>query len=100
MDGLEEAKEIWDTLRIAHEGNSRVRESRIELLEGQLGRFVMEEGESPQEMYNRMMILVNKIRGLGSEDWTDHVVVKRLLRAFTPYNRTLVTLIREKRDYK
>ncbi|XP_040379856.1 uncharacterized protein LOC121054419 [Oryza brachyantha] len=74
--------EIWDTLRIAHEGSRGVRESKIELLEGKLGRFVMEDDETPQEMYDRMMIIVNKIRGLGSEDMTDHVVVKRLLQKF------------------
>jgi hypothetical protein len=47
-----------------------------------------------------MMVLVNKIRGLGSEELDDHKVVRRLLRAFAPRNPTLVTLIRERRDYK
>ena len=86
VDGLEEAKEISDTLRIAHEGTSSVRESKIELLEGQLGRFMIEEGETPQEMYNRMMVLVNKIHGLGTEEMTDHFVVKRLHRTYAPVN--------------
>ena len=100
VDGLEEAKQIWDTLQVAHEGTTSVRESKIELLEGKLGRFVMEDDETPQAMYDRMMVLVNKIRGLGSEEIDDHKVVKRLLRAFAPRNPTLVTLIRERRDYK
>ena len=99
-DGLEEAKSIWDTLQVSHEGTTRVRESKIELLEGKLGRFVMEDDETPQAMYDRMMVLVNKIRGLGSEELDGHKVVRRLLRAFAPRNPTLVTLIREKRDYK
>jgi hypothetical protein len=29
-----------------------VRESKIELLEGKIGRFMMEDGETPQEMYD------------------------------------------------
>jgi len=31
VDGLDEAKRIWDTLWIAHEGSSDVRRSKIEL---------------------------------------------------------------------
>ncbi|XP_040377718.1 uncharacterized protein LOC121053823 [Oryza brachyantha] len=100
VDQLDEAKKIWDTLRIAHEGSRGVRESKIELLKGKLGRFVMEDEETPQEMYDRMMVIVNKIRALGSEDMTDHVVVKRLLRAISPRNPTLVTLIRESSGFK
>ncbi|XP_040379875.1 uncharacterized protein LOC121054429 [Oryza brachyantha] len=100
VDQLDEAKEIWDMLRIAHEGSRGIRESKIELLEGKLGRFVMEDDETPQEMYDRMMVIVNKIHGLGSEDMTDHVVVKRLLREISPRNPTLVTLIRESSGFK
>ena len=37
VDGLEEAKAIWDTLQVSHEGTTSVRESKIELLEGKLG---------------------------------------------------------------
>ena len=100
VDGLEEAKQIWDTLQMAHEGTTSVRESKIELLEGKLGRFLMEEDETPQAMYDRMMVLVNKLRGLGSDNVDDHTVVKRLLRAFAPRNPTLVTMLRERRDFK
>lgn len=100
VDGLEEAMEIWDTLQLAYEGSPAVRESKIELLEGRVGRFVMDDKETPQEMYDRMMLLVNKIRGLGSEDMTDHFVVKRLLRVFVPRNPILVSMIRERKDYK
>nr|ABA97697.1 retrotransposon protein, putative, unclassified [Oryza sativa Japonica Group] len=100
VDGLEEAMEIWDTLQLAHEGSPAVREAKIDLLDGRLGRFVMDDKETPQEMYHRMMILVNKIKRLGSEDMTNHFVVKRLLRAFGPRNPTLVSMIRERKDFK
>ncbi|XP_015696364.1 uncharacterized protein LOC107304895 [Oryza brachyantha] len=60
----------------------------------------MEDDETPQEIYDRMMVIVNKIRGLGSEDMTDHVVMNRLLRAILPRNPTLMTLIRESSGFK
>jgi len=32
---------------------------------GKLERFVMEEGETPKEMYNRLILIVNEIKGLA-----------------------------------
>ena len=46
VDGLEEAKMIWDTLQVTHESTTSMRESKIELLEGKLGRFVIEDDET------------------------------------------------------
>jgi gag-polypeptide of LTR copia-type/Zinc knuckle len=99
VEGIEEAKKIWDTLRIAHEGSSDVRRSKIELLEGKLGRFVMLEDETTQQMFDRLMRLVNEIRGLGKKK-SDHSIVKHLLRAVRKKFPTLVTMTRERPDYK
>jgi hypothetical protein len=35
-------------------------------------------------MYDRLMVLVSDIRALGSKDWDDSKVTKKLLRAFAP----------------
>jgi hypothetical protein len=34
VDGLDEAKEVWTTLRMAHEGSNLVRKAKIDMLEG------------------------------------------------------------------
>jgi hypothetical protein len=36
VDGLEKASEIWETLRVFHEGSQPVRKAKIEMLEGNL----------------------------------------------------------------
>jgi hypothetical protein len=72
VSGLDNAKEIWDTLKIAHEGNNMTMITKMELIEGELGRFAMKRGEEPQDMYNRLKTLVNQIRNYGSTRWTDH----------------------------
>nr|CAI44607.1 P0650D04.11 [Oryza sativa Japonica Group] len=100
VDGIESAKVIWDTLRNLHEGTDSVRESKVEILKGQFERFVMLDGEIPSDMYDRLSKIVNEIKGLGSKDMTDEVVVKKMVRAITPRNSTLVTIIRERPDYK
>jgi hypothetical protein len=41
MSGLDNAKQIWDTLEISHEGNDATMITKMELVEGELGRFAM-----------------------------------------------------------
>jgi hypothetical protein len=66
VSGLDNAKEIWDTLKISREGNNITMITKMELVEGKLGRFVMKRGEEPTEMYNRPKTLMNKIQIYGS----------------------------------
>jgi hypothetical protein len=47
VDGLEKAKEIWETHHVTHEVTKPVRKATIEMLEGQLDRFIMHDDETP-----------------------------------------------------
>jgi hypothetical protein len=44
VNGLKNAKEIWDTLKIGHEGNIMTKVTKMELIEGELGWFAMKRG--------------------------------------------------------
>jgi hypothetical protein len=61
VSGLDNVKQIWDTLKISHEGNDATMITKIELVEGELGRFAMIRGEEPTQTYNWLKTLVNKI---------------------------------------
>jgi hypothetical protein len=69
------------------------------LVEGELGRFAMIRGEEPTQTYNRLKTLVNKIRSYGSTRWTDHNVVRLMLRSFTVLDPHLVNSICENPRY-
>jgi hypothetical protein len=99
VGGLDNAKQIWDTLKISHEGNDATIITKIELVEGKLGRFAMIRGEEPMQTYNRLKTLVNKIRSYGSMRWTNHDVVRLMLRSFTIIDPHLVNSIRENPRY-
>jgi hypothetical protein len=58
------AKQIWDALEISHEGNDTTMITKMELVEGELGRFSMKRREEPTETYNRLKTLVTKIQEL------------------------------------
>jgi hypothetical protein len=77
-----------------------IREARIELLEAELGRFVMLANESAEEMYTRLKKIIKKIRSYGSKKWTDHEVVKIMLRAYFLRNSVLCFMIRDSPNYE
>jgi hypothetical protein len=93
VQGLKTAKEIWDVLKTAHEGDEVTKITKRETIEGELGRFILNQGEEPQAMYNRLKTLVNQVRNLGSTKWDDHEMVKVILRSLVFHNPTQVQLI-------
>jgi hypothetical protein len=100
VQGLKSAKEIWDVLKTAHEGDEVTKITKQETIEGELGRFMLNQGDEPQAMYNRLKTLVNQVRNLGSTKWDDHEMVKVILRSHVFLNPTQVQLIRGDPRYK
>jgi hypothetical protein len=100
VQGLKSAKEIWDILKTAHEGDEVNKITKWETIEGELGRFVLNKGEESQAMYNRLKTMVNQVRNLGSTKWDDHEMVKVILRSLVFRNPTQVQLIRGDPRYK
>jgi hypothetical protein len=81
VQGLKNAKEIWDVLKTVHEGDEVTKITKRETIKGELDRFVLNKGEEPQAMYNRLKTMVNQVRNLGSTKWDDHEMVKVILRS-------------------
>jgi hypothetical protein len=100
VQGLKSAKEIWDVLKTAHEGDEVTKITKRETIEGELGRFVLDKGEEPQAMYNRLKTMVSQVCNLRSTQWDDHEMVKVILRSLVFRNPTQVQLIRGDPRYK
>ena len=71
VQGREDARDIWRILKMSHEGDPKAKRHRIEALESELARYDWNKGVCLQSLFDRLMVLVNKIRVLGSEDWSD-----------------------------
>jgi hypothetical protein len=71
VQGLKSAKEIWDVLKIVQEGDEVTKITKLEMIKGELNRFILNKGEEPQAMYNRLKTLVNQVRNLGSTKWDE-----------------------------
>jgi hypothetical protein len=66
VQGLKNAKEIWDVLKTAHEGDEVTKITKRETIVGELDQFVLNKGEEPQAMYNRLNTMVNQVCNLES----------------------------------
>jgi hypothetical protein len=93
VQGLKSAKEIWDVLKTAHEGDEVTKITKREMIERELGRFILNQGEEPQAMYNRLKTLVNQVHNLRSTKWDDHEMAKVILRSLVFRNPIQVQLI-------
>jgi hypothetical protein len=100
VQGLKSAKEIWDVLKTTHEGDEVTKITKRETIKGELSRFILNQGEQPQAMYNRLKTLVNQVRNLRSTKWDDHEMVKVILRSLVFRNPTQVQLIHGDPRYK
>jgi hypothetical protein len=97
---LDVARDVWTTLQMAHEGSKPVRKAKVEMLEGQLNRFIMYNDETPHEIFNWLKKLVNKERALGSKNWTHRMLTERFMMAYTLMNYNVVALIRQDPAYE
>jgi hypothetical protein len=99
VNGRESAKKIWEIIRTSFEGDKSVRKGNIELLHGELERFVFLQGKTTQAMFDRLMSLVNCIRALGSTEWDDNKVDRKMLRVYRAKNNMLASVIMERPGY-
>jgi hypothetical protein len=60
----------------------------------------MLDDEDPQEMYNQLKKLVNKVRAYGSIIWGDHRVIDRMLQAYVVKDTTMISLIQQDPTFK
>ncbi|CAL9075029.1 unnamed protein product [Musa textilis] len=78
----ETAFDIWRTLEITHEGTSRVKDSKVNLLLHNFELFRIQPSETIGDMYTRFTDLVNSLKALG-KSFLDFDVVNKILRSLS-----------------
>ncbi|GJW59356.1 zf-CCHC domain-containing protein [Tanacetum coccineum] len=91
------AKEIWKTLLITHQGNSQVKDNKIDLLVQQYEQFVIFEDESIDSAFARFNTIITSLKALD-EGYSSKNYVRKFLRALHPKWRAKVTAIEESKD--
>ncbi|GJZ54574.1 hypothetical protein Tco_0609459 [Tanacetum coccineum] len=61
------AKEIWDTLLITHQGNSQVKDNKIDLLVQQYEQFTIPKEESIDNAFARFNTIITSLKALDED---------------------------------
>ncbi|GKF38178.1 zf-CCHC domain-containing protein, partial [Tanacetum coccineum] len=90
-------KEIWKTSLITHQGNSQVKDNKIDLLVKQYEQFVISKDESIDSTFARFNTIITSLKALD-EGYSSKKYVRKFLRALHPKWRAKVTAIEESKD--
>ncbi|KAD1131217.1 hypothetical protein E3N88_43245 [Mikania micrantha] len=90
-------KEAWDPLYKAYRGEELVKTVRLQTLRCEFDSLRMKETESIEDFYNRIIVLLNKLR-VNGETINDQRVVEKVLRSLTRKFEYVVVAIEESRD--
>ncbi|XP_070010778.1 uncharacterized protein [Nicotiana sylvestris] len=91
------AKEIWEALKIAHEGTTQVKQYKIVMLTIEYELFKMSDDESIQYMHTRFASIINKLHSLG-ETIPRNKLVRKILSILPRYWESKVNVITESKD--
>ncbi|GKB95453.1 zf-CCHC domain-containing protein [Tanacetum coccineum] len=91
------AKDIWQSLLITHQGNSQVKDNKIDLLVQQYEQFTILEEESIDSGFARFNTIITSLKDLD-EGFSSKNYVRKFLRALHPKWRAKVTAIEESKD--
>ncbi|XP_043710393.1 uncharacterized protein LOC122659335 [Telopea speciosissima] len=96
--GCTTAKQIWDKLCSVHEGDTKIKEAKLQTHRVQFECLKMAEDETIEAYMLRVNEAINAIRGLG-EEIKDPVIVKKVLRSLPPRFDSKVSAIEEAKDH-
>src|SRR4051812_6954098 len=91
------AKEAWNILKTTHEGTSKVKMSRLQILTTKFENLKMKEDETNYEFYMNVREISNNSAALG-EKMTKEKLVRKILRSLPKRFDTKVTAIEEAQD--
>ncbi|KAK2362046.1 gag-protease polyprotein [Trifolium repens] len=92
-----EAKQAWEILQTAHEGTSKVRMSKLQLLTSKFENLRMEDDETISEFNTRVRDIANSCFALG-EKIPEEKLARKILRSLPKRFSMKVTAIEESQD--
>jgi len=93
----ETIKEAWNTLQEAFQGNERTRQMQVLNLRREFEMLRMKEAETFKEYFDRLLVVVNKIR-LLREDLPDRRIVEKVLASLLERFEAKISSLEDSRD--
>ncbi|CAM8982585.1 unnamed protein product [Rhodiola kirilowii] len=93
------AKTAWDILRTAHEGTTKVKISRMEMVTSKFENLKMQEDETIADFNTRVLDISNEAFALG-EPLSEETLVRKVLRSLTKRYTMKALAVKEANDVK
>ena len=74
------SKEMWDTLENIHEGDKKVKTTKIQVYRDQFGNLKMNDDEDIDSFFLKVAEIVNNMKALG-ETMPESIIVQNILRS-------------------
>ena len=97
ISSTEVAKEAWIILETTYEGTKAVKTVKIQRLTSSFEEIRMEENETFDEFYAKLMDIVNSTFNLG-ESIAKSKIVRKILRSLPERFHAKITVIEEAKD--
>ncbi|XP_070009860.1 uncharacterized protein [Nicotiana sylvestris] len=97
ISACQSAKEIWEALQTSHEGTTKVKQSKIDMLTTEYELFEMKEDESIQDMHTRFTSIINELHSLGKVI-PRNKLVRKILNVLLGHWECKVIAITEAKD--
>src|ERR1044072_3353556 len=91
------AKDVWDTLKTTHEGTSKVKMPRLQMLTTKFENLKMKEDENIHEFHMNILEIANASGAFG-EKMSEEKLVRKILRSLLKRFAMKVTAIEEAQD--
>jgi gag-polypeptide of LTR copia-type len=76
---IEIASEMWETLLNRFEGNSQMKKTKLMGLESEFENFCIQKGESIENMYSKLMHILNEFDEVG-ESLSNSKIIGKIFR--------------------
>ncbi|KAJ0456159.1 putative RNA-directed DNA polymerase [Helianthus annuus] len=91
------SKKAWSILHKSYQGENRVKSIKLQSLRCEFDALNMKEGESVEDYFNRIILVVNKLR-MNEETVSEQRIVEKILRSLTRNFESVVITIEETKD--
>jgi hypothetical protein len=96
---LETVYEVWMQLKEIHVDSKKIREEKYELLKVELNEFKMKDDEGVEQMYSRMVVLIQSINALDVANLSEQEIIRKILQTIPKPRYNIVKALLFEKDF-
>jgi hypothetical protein len=99
INNMSTAIEVWDYLTMLFIWNKSIWSSKFDELKSEERDLIMRDNETPDEMYQRILVLATALTGFGCKDNHDDYIKHMFITYINPREPIWSKIIRSRPDF-